>query len=61
MSKLNHYSSDDDTSRWTVEDTATGAPTRSVNGFDGSPRTTGSGTRTSRTYVSSYRIVYTRG
>ncbi|WP_405985718.1 hypothetical protein [Streptomyces sp. NBC_00872] len=35
QSKLNHYSSDPDTPRWIVEDTATGALTRSVNGFDG--------------------------
>ncbi|MEU9456700.1 hypothetical protein [Streptomyces sp. NPDC048277] len=35
QSKLNHYSSDTDTPRWTVEDTAPGAVTRNVNGFDG--------------------------
>ncbi|GAA3482017.1 hypothetical protein GCM10018966_065490 [Streptomyces yanii] len=35
QSKLNHYSSDADNPRWTVEDTATGALTRNVNGFDG--------------------------
>ncbi|MEU4492931.1 DNRLRE domain-containing protein [Streptomyces sp. NPDC023998] len=35
QSKLNHYSSDADSPRWIVEDTATGALTRSVNGFDG--------------------------
>ncbi|AQT70378.1 DNRLRE domain-containing protein [Streptomyces sp. fd1-xmd] len=35
QSKLNHYSSDADSPRWTVEDTATGALTRNVNGFDG--------------------------
>ncbi|MFG3590485.1 DNRLRE domain-containing protein [Streptomyces sp. NPDC047990] len=35
QSKLNHYGSDADTPRWTVEDTATGAVSRNVNGFDG--------------------------
>ncbi|MFJ9551432.1 DNRLRE domain-containing protein [Streptomyces erythrochromogenes] len=35
QSKLNHYSSDADSPRWIVEDTATGAVTRNVNGFDG--------------------------
>ncbi|MEV0787027.1 DNRLRE domain-containing protein [Streptomyces sp. NPDC050423] len=35
QSKLNHYSSDTDSPRWIVEDTASGALTRSVNGFDG--------------------------
>ncbi|MEU1226631.1 DNRLRE domain-containing protein [Streptomyces sp. NPDC005828] len=35
QSKLNHYSSDADTPRWITEDTATGAVTRNVNGFDG--------------------------
>ncbi|MEV5517739.1 RHS repeat-associated core domain-containing protein [Streptomyces flaveolus] len=34
-SKLNHYSSDADSPRWIVEDTATGEVTRNVNGFDG--------------------------
>ncbi|WP_079175436.1 DNRLRE domain-containing protein [Streptomyces malaysiense] len=34
-SKLNHYDSDSDNPRWTVEDTATGALTRSVDGLDG--------------------------
>ncbi|MFG3552359.1 hypothetical protein [Streptomyces sp. NPDC047725] len=35
QSKLNHYSSDADSPRWIVEDTATGEVTRNVNGFDG--------------------------
>ncbi|MEU2429105.1 DNRLRE domain-containing protein [Streptomyces sp. NPDC007861] len=34
QSKLNHYGSDADNPRWIVEDTATGALTRNVNGFD---------------------------
>lgn len=34
-SKLNHYDSDSDNPRWTVEDTATGALTRNVDGLDG--------------------------
>ncbi|MFB6961689.1 RHS repeat-associated core domain-containing protein [Streptomyces sp. NPDC056309] len=34
-SKLNHYDSDSDNARWTVEDTATGALTRNVDGLDG--------------------------
>ncbi|MGW2768095.1 DNRLRE domain-containing protein [Streptomyces sp. NPDC001275] len=35
QSKLNHYGSDVDVPRWIVEDTATGALTRNINGFDG--------------------------
>ncbi|MEU8522214.1 DNRLRE domain-containing protein [Streptomyces sp. NPDC048577] len=35
QSKVNHYNTDMDSPRWTVEDTATGAVTRNVNGFDG--------------------------
>ncbi|WP_354394849.1 DNRLRE domain-containing protein [Streptomyces atratus] len=35
QSKLNHYSSDADTPRWTVEATTTGTVTRNINGFDG--------------------------
>ncbi|MCX4632654.1 DNRLRE domain-containing protein [Streptomyces sp. NBC_01443] len=34
-SKLNHYDSDADSPRWIVEDTATGALTRNVDGLDG--------------------------
>ncbi|MFE5908157.1 RHS repeat-associated core domain-containing protein [Streptomyces wedmorensis] len=34
-SKLNHYGSDDSNPRWIVEDTATGALTRNVNGLEG--------------------------
>ncbi|MDN3263473.1 DNRLRE domain-containing protein [Streptomyces sp. CSDS2] len=34
-SKLNHYDSDSDNPRWTIEDTATGALTRNVDGLDG--------------------------
>ncbi|MFI5763161.1 RHS repeat-associated core domain-containing protein [Streptomyces sp. NPDC051563] len=35
QSKLNHYSSEVDSPRWIVENTATGAVTRNVDGFDG--------------------------
>ncbi|MFJ9543979.1 DNRLRE domain-containing protein [Streptomyces sp. NPDC101225] len=35
QSKVNHYGSEADSPRWVVEDTATGALTRNVNGFDG--------------------------
>ncbi|MFH9943384.1 DNRLRE domain-containing protein [Streptomyces murinus] len=35
VSKVNHYNSDSDSPSWTVEDTATGSLTRSVDGLDG--------------------------